>query len=600
MLSYPLSRLYTRTNEYLYAQKLPEAVPIIKGYIKTVITTVFGDKPNIDSIVDSIYETENKVATLAKKPYLTKGTQNLDKNPIKLDESNENDFFIDLKSYLKQIYEFYNLNTDILDHLTIYNPYQELYEQLNLIMNELTTDDIVNYLEWMIINDNVFYRYIHFSEGLAEAYEEYSSNLDELYNKLSPEEFNEVFGRIDATVDLRDSYLDEETQKSNIRMNKFKSSNKRLHKKQITELDLDSTELDLDDIEFDLEEENNKKCLNYVEDFMPIAISKYFIQYYFKDDVKDEVEQMIKNIKETMMERIQTMEWLDQDTREYAKIKVEKMKDIIGYSDAILMSPKQLYQKYEKINITNVFDLEIQEKVSMQGLKLELLDDSAAEWYPTEVNAFYNPYKNSINFPIAILQDPFYNHHGQDYLNYGTVGSVIGHELTHAFDTTGKLYDANGQQANWWTDNDNEEYSDYAQCFIDQYNGLTFEYIDYTFKSLKHNVDGESSLGENLADNGGLARAYEAWQLSMLKNPEKAIERNQKLPGLENFTKDQLFYIAFGQTWCSINTIGILQDVHSPGSARVNGVVANSKQFAKAFNCPSNSAMNPENKCEIW
>ncbi|OUM66340.1 hypothetical protein PIROE2DRAFT_6483 [Piromyces sp. E2] len=109
-----------------------------------------------------------------------------------------------------------------------------------------------------------------------------------------------------------------------------------------------------------------------------------------------------------------------------------------------------------------------------------------------------------------------------------------------------------------------------------------------------------NTLGENLADNGGLARAYDAWQISLLKNPERAAERNKKLPGFKDFTIDQLFYIAFGQSKCAINTDGIKTNVHAPGIGRVNGVVANSKHFAKTFNCPQNSPMNPEQKCVIW
>ncbi|OUM67693.1 hypothetical protein PIROE2DRAFT_4748, partial [Piromyces sp. E2] len=211
------------------------------------------------------------------------------------------------------------------------------------------------------------------------------------------------------------------------------------------------------------------------------------------------------------------------------------------------------------------------------------------------VNAYYDILYNSINFPAAILLPPFYSASGQDYFSYGSIGSIIGHELTHAFDNNGRLYDAEGNLNNWWTVNDNEEFIEFAQCFIDEYNLYTYK-IDTEL----NNVNGKNTLGENLADNGGLARAYDAWQLSLIKNPERAAERNKKLPGFNNYTLDQLFYIAFGQTHCGISTNEMKSNVHAPGSARINGAVSNSIHFAKTFNCPQKSPMNPEQKCLIW
>jgi len=188
------------------------------------------------------------------------------------------------------------------------------------------------------------------------------------------------------------------------------------------------------------------------------------------------------------------------------------------------------------------------------------------------------------------------------YLVYGGIGSIIGHELTHAFDNNGKLYDAEGQFRNWWSDESLSEFNKLSECFVDQYNNYFLE----DSKGNKHFVNGELSLGENLADNGGLARAYEAWQYSIESDPEAAIERNKKLPGLSNYTLDQMFYIAFGQNWCGeysdiiISGIELRQDPHSYFENRIQGVLANSEHFAKTFNCPINSPMNPEHKCLIW
>lgn len=334
-------------------------------------------------------------------------------------------------------------------------------------------------------------------------------------------------------------------------------------------------------------------CYEYIDNIMPMAIAKYYIKKNFNDNVKSEVQQMVKNIKEAMINRISKMEWLDEETRDYAKIKVEKMKEKIGYPEDIMI-PKKLYQRYENIEINDLFDLTILNNIFSYGKELKILDPN--EWIstPYEVNAYYDPISNSILFPAAYLQSPIYSSNEQDYINYGAIGSTIGHELTHAFDNSGRLFDVDGNMRNWWTDNDNEEFLEYSQCFIDEYDSITYPLGGETLK-----VNGKKTLGENLADNGGLARAYDAWQLSIQKNPEKAVERNMKLPGFENYTTDQLFYIVYGQKRCS-NDYSPESDNHSPGIARVNGVVANSEHFAKTFNCPEKSPMNPDNKCVLW
>ncbi|ORX76355.1 zincin [Anaeromyces robustus] len=336
-------------------------------------------------------------------------------------------------------------------------------------------------------------------------------------------------------------------------------------------------------------------CSNSIETIMSKAISKYYIQKSFTEKTRNEAKEMVENIKEAMINRIQKIEWLDDETREYTIQKVSKMKEIIGYSDDI-MDPKKLYQLYENIEINNYFDFLITKSVSEFGLALKYIDRN--EWtklYPHSVGAYYDFYANTINIPAGILQNPFYSIDEQDYINYGLGGIVIGHELTHAFDNTGRFYDAEGNYNNWWTDNDDKEFNEYSQCFIDEYNAITYE-----SNNKKVNIDGEKTLGENLADNGGMFRAYEAWQLSLLKNPERAAKRNKKLPGFENYTIDQLFYIAYGQSHCSSSQKYNPYDSHAPGIGRVNGVVVNSKHFAETFNCPTTSAMNPENKCIIW
>jgi len=511
--------LASRSSDYSLPDKYPESVPFIKDNIKSLITSILGEKNNINSIVDSIYDTERKLAKIHQESQiytilmnLVSGIKPENIETLKFNELNEKYPMINWESYIKNTFESYNLGELITDDMIIYNLYPTLYEGLNKLISEMTVDDIVNYLEWYVISMSAFDDYIS-----------------------TEEEHNEK--------EDKDRY---------------------------------------------------SICSEYLENIMPMAISKYFIQKNFNDNFKDEVKEMVNNIKEAMINRIPKIEWLDDETKEYAIQKSLKMIDRIGYPDEI-MDPKKLYQMYENLEIDDLFNLIIKSNISSFGKNLKYLDKNEWLMEPYNVNAYYYPGTNSINFPIAVFQSPFYSNDNQDYINYSSSGSVIGHELTHAFDNYGRLFDVEGNLNNWWSDNDNKEFSEYAQCFIDEYNAIT-----YDVGNEKVNVNGERTLGENLADNGGLARAYEAWQLSLLENPEKAARRNKKLPGFENYTIDQLFYIAYGQSYCAINPSYISTDEHSPGIARVNGVVANSEHFAKAFNCPRKSPMNPDNKCIIW
>ena len=574
--------IYSHSINYLVPEKLPEIIPIFKDHIKSIYTSILGENNNIDSIIDSIYETEIKLTKIINesKVFSTFIDMNKRKKPgkseaLKLSELNEKYPMINWNSYLKNIFEFFNLGEYIKDDMVIYNPIPDYYEKINQFISELSIDDLVNYLEWNVISFTLFDDYV--SEDIIKIEEEFYKKIDEIvFSKLSIEEINELYGDITDIIDI-----DEISQTSSV-MNKkffFKSLKKR-----------DNTQPEEEEIEKD----RIKKCSTYLKNIMPMAISKYFIQKNFNDNIKNEVKEMIENVKEAMINRIPKMEWLDDETKEFAIQKVLKMKDRIGYPEDI-MDPKKLYQNYENLEIDNFFELLIQ--INVSEFETILKQMNLDEWLmtPLTVNAYYHFNTNSINFPVAILQSPLYSVNEQDYINYGSIGQIIGHELTHAFDNSGKLYDAEGHYKNWWTDNDNEEFKEYSQCFIDEYNAISYE-----VNNKIRNVDGEITLGENLADNGGLARAYDAWQLSLLKNPERAAERNKKLPGFENFTIDQLFYIAYGQSFCSIEEIYIKIEKHSPGIARINGAVANSKHFAKAFNCPTKSAMNPENKCLIW
>jgi endothelin-converting enzyme len=261
-----------------------------------------------------------------------------------------------------------------------------------------------------------------------------------------------------------------------------------------------------------------------------------------------------------------------------------------------IMDPPSLQHYYESVNITpSTF---FQNTLSMSRLVVSLQWSSLGkpvdrnEWGMTvpTVNAYYNPPGNEIVFPAGIMQFPVFDVNVPQYLSYGAFGSVSGHELSHAFDSTGRHYDQNGNYTDWWTNSTVEGFKERAQCFVDQYAKYTVPGPDN--KPL--HVNGKLTLGENIADAGGVSAAFAAWQKRRAETP------NQDLPGLEYFTQDQLFFVSYANWWCgksrketAINRI--YTDPHAPKWARILGTMANSKDFKDSFKCK-----NREPVCELW
>jgi len=355
------------------------------------------------------------------------------------------------------------------------------------------------------------------------------------------------------------------------------------------------------------EKERYKICTEITENLMGNALGKYFAQKAFKGNSKEIAKEHIANIKQAMIDRIPKMSWLDKATADYATEKVNKLiYEKIGYPDYIF-NPKELLEKdYEGFDVDPhiLFNTLVNFKVFNINKYNKKIDNPVdfSEWFmkPYTVNLYYNTGDNSINSPAGILQPPLFDAQQPDYLNYGAIGSLIGHELTHAFDTMGSLYDINGVLNNWWTNSTYNEFNKLTMCFEDQYNQYKIEVSD----GKEINMNGKITLGENIADNGGISRSLEAWKLSR-RDAKKFNERNKALPGLSNFTTEQLFYIAFGQLYCEKITPEMAEidnenDPHSQGKYRVIGTLSNNEHFAKVFNCPKNSPMNPEKKCLIW
>lgn len=206
----------------------------------------------------------------------------------------------------------------------------------------------------------------------------------------------------------------------------------------------------------------------------------------------------------------------------------------------------------------------------------------------------YSPSGNEIVFPAAIMQFPVFAAGVPQYLSYGAFGSVAGHELSHAFDVSGRHFDQNGNYTDWWTNKTVEEFEPRAQCFVSEYSNFTFE--GPTPGQLIH-VNGKLTQGENIADAGGISASFAAWKTRSAKSP---IEANLDLPGLDFFTHEQLFFVNYANWWCGKTTKQaalqrVFVDPHAPEWARVLGAIKNSRDFKEAFDCPVK-----EPTCELW
>ncbi|XP_033763909.1 neprilysin-1-like [Pecten maximus] len=340
-----------------------------------------------------------------------------------------------------------------------------------------------------------------------------------------------------------------------------------------------------------------QKCVGYVNDRLGMAVGAVFIRDNFRKESKESALTMIHNIREAFNELLEENEWMDDDTRAVARQKANAMNERIGYPD-FLTEPDKLDTKYDILHFQedqyfeNILNVELYDaRMTMTKLR-ELVDKNAWDQGPAMVNAFYNPNTNDIVFPAGILQPLFYSDKFPKSLNYGGVGVVIGHEITHGFDDKGRQYDKDGNMKQWWKNETIEAFRKQAQCVIDQYSSYTLEQIGL-------HIDGKNTQGENIADNGGLKQSYRAYKKWVAKHGEELA-----LPSLE-LTHDQLFFLNYGQIWCgSMRNEEALHEirtsVHSPGSIRVLGPLSNSKDFSEAYKCKLGSRMNPTHKCSIW
>ncbi|KAH8417812.1 hypothetical protein KR222_006234 [Zaprionus bogoriensis] len=338
-------------------------------------------------------------------------------------------------------------------------------------------------------------------------------------------------------------------------------------------------------------------CAHGVNTLLGMAVSYVLADERFTRETLPRVERMLSDIRRSFDRLVRATPWMDAVTKRQTMQKSAEMKSFIGFPPW-LTNGTALNEYYAGVKVNASTHLEnLMGFVHWQMLgKINDMDQpEPIGWAtsPSNVNAFHTFQSNAITVPIAILQYPFYGL-GLEALNYGSIGTILGHELTHGFDDSGRRFDRAGNMVEWWSNQTINEYVNRTDCFVDQYSR-------YYLSDIGEYIDGELTLGENIADNGGMREAYLAYRLYV-----KEVGRERlKLPGLEHYTHDQLFFIAFGNLWCETYTPAAshfaLEDSHCPGQFRLKGVLANSEEFARTFKCALGTAMNPQQpKCRIW
>lgn len=346
-------------------------------------------------------------------------------------------------------------------------------------------------------------------------------------------------------------------------------------------------------------EERWRKCMQRLDEGLGWSLSRFYVLDSFSEESKKLGDQIVSDIKERFVFTLDQTEWMSPDVRKLGIEKVGNIVQKIGFptKSPNLLDPRDVESYYRALDVSNTTFFENEVAVAQFGLRNEWSKlgkpTDRDEWDMTAstVNAYYNPPGNEIVFPAGIMQPPtFYGPKAPLYLAYGAFGAVSGHELSHAFDSTGRHYDEVGNYTDWWDSRTVQAFEERAQCFVDQYSNFT---VDGPGGKVLH-VNGRLTLGENIADAGGLTASFHAWK----KHDNAAPDLH--LPGLSQFTKEQLFFLSYGNWWCGKTTKeaaeqAIYNDPHAPKAARNIETMANSREFKDAFSCPEKKPV-----CKLW
>jgi len=323
-----------------------------------------------------------------------------------------------------------------------------------------------------------------------------------------------------------------------------------------------------------------KKCIRATNSAMGGHVSKAYVEKYFPEANREAAVGMLENIRGEFKADLETLPWMDDATRLKAVNKLDNMVFEVGYPtrwphwcDLGELNEKQFLENYVKTEKCRV-------KRELQKLK-ENVDRREWSTGVTTINAYYSQKVNGLFIPAAVLNKPFFSPSYPSARNYGSIGAVLGHEMTHGFDDQGRKFDATGERRKWWDKETENNFDTRAKCISDQFSGYTLH---------GKPVSGELTLGEDIADGGGLKMSYKAWKGAGKRSP----------------AEERIFFLSFGQTWCGVERKEteetMLFDVHAPRKWRVLGTLANNEDFSRAYDCPVGSVLNPgpEKRCKLW
>ncbi|KAH9945985.1 metalloprotease [Epithele typhae] len=348
--------------------------------------------------------------------------------------------------------------------------------------------------------------------------------------------------------------------------------------------------------------DRSEYCIARVESAMGFALGRYFVRETFGGQSREKATKVITDIISTFKKSLASIAWMDDESATAAAGKADALRIKVGYPmSPNTENPRSLVNWYRnvKINVATFFDNIVSANVGDEIRRWYQIgkqrDPEAWEMYASTVNAYYNPPGNEIVFPAGILRPPFFHVNWPGYMNYGSFGHVASHELTHAFDSAGRLYNQDGKLEEWWTNKTSEGFKVKQKCIVDQYSEYTID----DGKGGKIHVNGNLTSGENIGDSG-LIQAFRAWKSQYSEESEFL------LPGL-SYTREQLFFISFARSWAqnikpAAAVARVRTDPHSPNQFRVDGTVSNIPEFAKAFKCSSKAKLNPPNekRCMFW
>jgi putative endopeptidase len=330
-----------------------------------------------------------------------------------------------------------------------------------------------------------------------------------------------------------------------------------------------------------------KRCVGLVDNTLGEALGMAFVKDNFKPETKKRADEMIDNLFKAFSQRIKGLTWMSDETKIQAAKKLGSFKRKIGYPDVLRgYAGLKIDRKSYFQNGLNVSQFNIKRNNEDFG---KPVDKTRWGFTTPTINASYNPINNDITFPAGILQPPFFNFKADDAINYGGIGGVIGHEVSHGFDDSGSRFDADGNLKMWWTADDRKKFEERADCVVRQFN--SYEIQPELF------INGKLTLGENIGDLGGLNVAYTAFENSLQGKPRPA--------NIDGFTPEQRFFLGWAQVWATKSTPEferqqVQTDPHSHARYRVNGPMSNMKEFSKAWGCKAGDKMVRSEICEIW